>query len=86
MKRLVVLFFLSSCAPISPSVPKSKLCDVPSEYQSRYNSVIIGDSWNDVQYKMGEAPEVNGDVQTYTHCKKLVFTFNVSVLATKEIK
>lgn len=86
MKNIWFVLFICGCAPISPSIPKSQLCEVPSEYMSRYNSVKIGDSWNGVQYTMQETPTVSGDVQTYKHCKTLTFTFTGSSLITKEIK
>ena len=83
---LATLLLFNSCAPLAESIPKSKLCEIPSEWQSKYDSVQIGDSWNQVQLTMGETPTIDGDTQIYKHCKEMVFTFYGSALVSKDIK
>jgi len=90
MNRLLILCLicLTGCGPLTPSIPKSGLCSIPSEYMSRYNSVQEHiDSWTEVQTIMGEAPtSIEGDTQTYVHCKAMSFTFSGSVLVSKRIE
>lgn len=86
MKRLALLLLLTGCGPMQPSIPKYSLCSIPSDYQSQYDSVILGDSWNDVKTKMNDTPTERGDTQVYRNCKEFVFTFTGSVLVSKQIK
>ena len=86
MKYLLLALLLGGCAPLSKSVPKSTLCEIPSEYQSRYDSVQNGSTWNTVIDAMGEQPTVDGDMQIYVHCKQMIFMFTGNVLQSKSIR
>lgn len=87
MKKAVFLLALVGCGPVAPNLTKSQSCSIPSDYLSRYNSVTINDSWDDVIAAMGEAPTaVDRNTQVYTHCKNIVFKFDNWLLVDKLVE
>jgi len=83
------LLLLSACAPLSPSIPKSQVCSRQSQYQSRYDSVIVNeDTWNSVLEKMVKQPiSSDGDTQVYQDCGvTMTFEFNGNVLVSKRME
>jgi hypothetical protein len=82
MRYFIVAIMFVGCGAKTPSIVKS--CPPPSDYQGRFDSVNIGDSVAEVESKMHDGHEQNGNTLIYHRCNQWTFVFDNAILVSKD--